>query len=306
MKIKNWSITNAALQNGKVAIVTGSNAGIGYHTAEKLAALGATVVIAVRNREKAGAAIKKIQQLYPYAQVSFIPLNLNSLASVRSFATEFAQKFDRLDLLINNAGIMMPSYSKTEDGFESQLGTNYLGHFLLTGLLLPLLLKSDKARVVSLSSLMHKYGRINFEDLQSEKGYNKMAAYGQSKLACLMYSYELQRRFEAAHLPHISVAAHPGVSSTLLGRNLSPVLRFLFPKIGQSAEEGALPTLRAALDPHVIGGEYYGPDGFNEMRGHPVRVSSSKRSRNAADAARLWSDSERLTGITYKFNSVAE
>ena len=302
MKRNNWSISDAAPQTGKVAIITGANAGLGYYTAEKLAMLGAEVVMAARNREKAESAIRDIKQLHPGARLSFIPLNLSSLASVRAFVNSFSQQFDRLDLLVNNAGIMVPPYSKTEDGFESQLGTNYLGHFLLTGLLMPLLLKSNQARVVSLSSLMHKYGRINFNDLQSEKGYNKIAAYGQSKLACLMYSYELQRKLVAAKLPIVSVASHPGVSSTLLGRNMSPVLRYLFPRFGQSAEAGALPTLRAALDPEVRGGEYYGPDGFHELRGRPVRVTSSKRSRNEAAAARLWKVSEELTGFTYDLN----
>ncbi len=300
---KLWTLNEVERQSGKVAIVTGANAGLGYYTAEKLAGLDVTVVMAARNQEKAEEAIYQIQQLHPNSKLLYIPLNLSSLASVKAFAEAFAQQFDRLDWLVNNAGIMVPPFAKTEDGFESQLGTNHLGHFLLTGLLMPLLQKSAHARVVSLSSLMHRYGRINFSDLQSEKGYNKIAAYAQSKLACLMYSYELHRRLQASSSSIVSVAAHPGVSSTLLGRNMSPVLRYLFPRFGQSAEAGALPTLRAALDPAVRGGEYFGPDGFYEMRGHPVRVTSSRRSHNKEAAARLWSVSEELTGFTYDFST---
>ncbi len=286
-------------QEGKTAIVTGSNAGLGYETALALAGKGSEVILASRNCQKAEIAIANIRMKYPRAKVHFMHLNLGQLSSVRQFAGEFLAQYPSLDLLINNAGVMMPPYELTADGFESQLGTNYLGHFLLTGLLLPALKAARDSRVVTVSSMAHKYGTIFFDDLNFTKGYNKIKAYSQSKLACLMFAYELQRRLKKAGLPVLSLAAHPGVAATDLGRNMSPVLRYFFPKIGQKAEAGTLPLLMAAFDTTSKGGEYYGPDGWNEMRGNPKLVGSGKLSKNLSVASRLWEVSEQLVGFSY-------
>ena len=291
-----------AVQHGRTAIVTGANVGLGYETALALAGKGFEVIVAARNPQKAGNAIESIKQKHAQAHVKYLHLDLSSLKSVRQFAEHFLSAYEKLDLLINNAGIMMPPYSLTEDGFESQFGTNYIGHFLLTGLLLPKMKDVQNSRVVSLSSMAHKPGTIQFEDLNFSNGYNKIKAYSQSKLACLMFAYELQRRLEKANYQTISVAAHPGVSSTHLGRNMSPVLRYFFPKIGQTAEAGALPILMAALADTVKGGEYYGPDGWLEMRGNPTVVGSSSLSKNREVAEKLWEVSEKLVGFTYDFD----
>lgn len=296
-----WNLEFVPAQNGRIAIVTGANVGLGFETAKALAAKGFEVVIAARNLQKAEKAIATIEMVHPGAKLKIIPLDLSWLASVREFAREFSEKYAQLDLLINNAGIMMPPYSLTKDGFESQFGTNYLGHFLLTGLLLPTMKEVKNSRVVSLSSMAHKPGVIQFNDLNFSKNYNKMKAYSQSKLACLMFGYELQRKLEKANLPTLSVAAHPGVSSTNLGRSMSPVLRYFFPKIGQPVEAGALPILMAALDNSAKGGEYYGPDGFLEMRGNPTVVGSTSLSKNKEVAEKLWEVSEKLVGFKYSF-----
>ena len=296
-----WSMEQVPAQKGRIAIVTGANVGLGFETAIALAGKDMQVILAARNETKANNAITTIKDRFPDAKVKFIKLDLGSLSSVRSFTETFLSEFDKLDLLINNAGIMMPPYSLTKDGFESQFGTNYLGHFLLTGLLLPALKNGKNARVVTLSSMAHKYGKIQFEDLHFSKSYDKMKAYSQSKLACLMFAYELDRRFRKAEFPAISLAAHPGVSSTNLGHQLSPVLRYFFPKIGQTAEAGALPILMAALDPTMNGGEYTGPDGWLEMRGNPTLVNSTKVSRDPEMAHRLWKISEKMVNHKYSF-----
>lgn len=222
-----------------------------------------------------------------------------SLKSVRKFAAQFGKTHAQLDLLINNAGIMMPPYALSEDGFESQLAANYLGHFALTGLLLPVLRKTPGSRVVSLSSLAHNWGGIRFDDPNFKKGYDKRAAYGQSKLACLMFVYELQRRLQKAGIQTLSVAAHPGVSATNLGQHFPRVLSVFFPLVGQSAAQGALPTLYAALGDDVNGGDYCGPRSMHQMRGAPVKVSSNRASQDEAAATRLWELSEKLTGVTF-------
>jgi len=296
---KNWNMNSVPSQEGKTAIVTGANTGLGYETALALAGKGAKVILASRSPHKAEIAISSIRMKYPQAKVQFMHLNLGQLSSVRQFAGEFLNQYSTLDLLINNAGVMMPPYELTDDGFESQLGTNYLGHFLLTGLLLPALKAAKDSRVVTVSSMAHKYGTLFFDDLNFTKGYNKIKAYSQSKLACLMFAFELQRRLEKAGLSVRSLAAHPGVAATDLGRNMSPVLRYFFPKVGQTAEAGALPLLMAAFDPASKGGEYYGPDGWNEMRGNPKIAGSSKLSRNKTVASRLWDVSEQLIGFSF-------
>lgn len=296
-----WNFESLPVQNGRTAIVTGANVGLGYETALALAGKGFEVIIAARNQQKAEKAVESIKQKYSQASVKYLHLNLSSLKSVRHFADEYLTMHQKLDLLINNAGIMMPPYSLTEDGFESQFGTNYLGHFLLTGLLLPAMNNISNSRIVSLSSMAHKPGIIQFNDLNFAKNYNKIKAYSQSKLACLMFAYELNRKLKKSGSCTLSVAAHPGVSSTNLGNNLSPVLRYFFPKIGQPAEAGAMPILMAALENAATGGEYYGPDGFMELRGNPTIVGSSRLSKNIEVAEKLWQVSEKFVGFRFKF-----
>jgi NAD(P)-dependent dehydrogenase (short-subunit alcohol dehydrogenase family) len=294
-----WNLESVPSQEGKLAIVTGANVGLGYETVQALTGKGMEVVLAARNAHKAENAIHNIRKKFPGAKLHFMHLDLSRLSSVRAFATAFMSQFGRLDLLINNAGIMMPPYSLTEDGFESQFGTNYLGHFLLTGLLMPALKKSEGSRVVTLSSIAHKYGSIQFADLQFIRSYNKIKAYSQSKLACLMFAYELDRRLRKTGSQVLSVGAHPGVSATHLGRNMSPVMRYFFPRIGQPASAGAHPILMAALGNSVKGGEYYGPDGWLEMRGKPTRIDSTKASKNEESARQLWQISEELTQFRF-------
>ena len=294
-----WTIDQTDKQDGRVAIVTGANIGLGLNTALQLAGKGFRVVLACRNLDKAAVAKAEILQQYPKAKIEYLKLDLSSLQSVREFAKRYTAKHKRLDLLINNAGIMMPPYSLSEDGFESQLAANYLGHFALTGLLLPLLEKTDDARIVSLSSLAHNWSSMRFDDLQFCKGYNKRKAYGQSKFACLMFAYELNRRLQKAGSKTLSVAAHPGVSATNLGQHFPRVLTMFFPLFGQSAADGALPTLYAALGDDIQGGDYCGPQNLQQMRGAPVKVGSNRASRDKAAAKKLWSVSEELTGVSF-------
>ena len=294
-----WNITDAPDQKGRIAIVTGANIGLGYDTALALAGKGCRLVLACRNAVKAQAARKQILARYPKAHVECQALDLSSLKSVRSFAMAFSKSHRKLDLLINNAGIMMPPYSLSEDGFESQLAANYLGHFALTGLLLPVLAKTPDARVVSLSSLAHNWGEIRFDDLHFKKGYSKRGAYGQSKLACLMFAYELNRRLRIAGIKTLSVAAHPGVAVTNLAQHFPKFLTMFFPLVGQSAANGALPTLYAALGEDIEGGDYCGPRSMRQMRGDPVKVGSNRASKDQPAAKRLWKLSEELTGVSF-------
>jgi NAD(P)-dependent dehydrogenase (short-subunit alcohol dehydrogenase family) len=307
-----WSTADIPDQSGRVAVVTGSNTGIGYHTAAMLAYTGAHVVLAVRNLEKGNAALSRIVAADPKADVTLQELDLSSLDSVRAAAKALRSAYGRIDLLINNAGVMYTPKRLTADGFEMQFGTNHLGHFALTGLLLDKLLPVRGSRVVTVSSTGHRIrAAIHFDDLQWEHSYDRIAAYGQSKLANLLFTYELQRRLgtwglnnsEMDKEPTIAAAAHPGISDTELTRNLPAVLRpaaaFLGPVLFQSAAMGALPTLRAATDPHVEGGQYYGPDGFAQQRGRPKLVSSSAQSHDEDLQRRLWTVSEELTGVTY-------
>jgi NAD(P)-dependent dehydrogenase (short-subunit alcohol dehydrogenase family) len=307
-----WSTAEIPDQSGRIAVVTGSNTGIGYHTAAVLAYTGAHVVLAVRNLEKGNAALARIVAADPKADVTLQELDLSSLDSVRAAAKGLRSAYGRIDLLINNAGVMYTPKRLTADGFEMQFGTNHLGHFALTGLLLDNLLPVRGSRVVTVSSTGHRIrAAIHFDDLQWQHSYDRIAAYGQSKLANLLFTYELQRRLgtwalknsEIATEPTIAAAAHPGISDTELTRNLPAVLRpaaaFLGPVLFQSAAMGALPTLRAATDPHVEGGQYYGPDGFAQQRGRPKLVSSSAQSHDEDLQRRLWTVSEELTGVTY-------
>jgi len=294
----NWTVENMPDLTGKIAIVTGANSGIGYETARALARKDARVILACRNKEKGEATIRQIRQEHPVARVELMQLDLSSLASVRCFANAFIHRYDRLDILINNAGIMRPPFGRTVDGFELQFGTNHLGHFALSGLLYGLIGQTPSARVVTVSSWGHHMGVIDFDNLNAEKGYNPGRAYAQSKLANLLFTYELQRRFEGAQVEAIATAAHPGWTATHLAVHWLMV-QALTPFIGQKPEMGALPTLYAATAPDVHGGEYYGPHGWGGMRGYPTKVRSSARSYDMDVAGKLWAVSEDLTGVRY-------
>jgi len=295
----NWAAENIPDLTGKIVIVTGANSGIGYEMARALARKQATVILACRNKDKGQAAERQIAQEYPGAKAELGLLDLSNLALVRRFAGEFTRRYDRLDILINNAGIMRTPFGKTTDGFELQFGVNHLGHFALTGLLLDLIVRTPQARVVTVSSGGHRFGKIDFDNLNADKGYDAGAAYGQSKLANLLFTYELHRRFKGAGVDAIAAAAHPGWTA---GTNLAVhwrMLRLLNPFIGQKPSMGALPALYAATAPDVQGGDYYGPDGWQELRGYPTKVRSSDRSYDPAVAAKLWIISEELTGVRY-------
>ncbi|OCB18860.1 short-chain dehydrogenase [Mycobacterium malmoense] len=299
----NWTAADIPDQTGRVAVITGANTGLGYETAAALADHGARVVLAVRNLDKGKDAAARITAKSPHADVALQELDLTSLDSVRTAAERLKSDYDRIDLLINNAGVMYTPKETTKDGFEMQFGTNHLGHFALTGLLLDRLLPVAGSRVVTVSSMGHRIlADIHFDDLQWERSYNRVAAYGQAKLANLLFTYELQRRL-APHGTTIAAAAHPGGSNTELGRYtptvFRPLVNVFFSVIAQDAAMGALPTLRAATDPGVLGGQYYGPDGFAETRGYPKIVSSSAKSHDPDRQRRLWAVSEELTGVRY-------
>lgn len=292
-------------QKGRIAIVTGANVGLGFETALGLAQKEMTVILACRNIDKATVARQDILKEVPNADLDIIQIDLSKLDAVRSFAKNYLEKYQQLDLLINNAGVMMPPFSLTEDGFELQMAANYFGHFLLTGLLLQTILATPNSRIVSLSSIAHRSGKINFDDLQSKKKYSAMQAYSQSKLACLMYGYEFQRRLEAAgHTTTISTIAHPGASDTNLAQHLPKWAIALFgllaPLFSHSAKAGAQPTLWAAVGP-AEGGDYFGPTKFREMKGKAGKVDSIPLSKDQTIAKKLWEVSEKLTGITYSF-----
>jgi len=298
-----WTAKDLPDQSGRIAIVTGANSGLGLITARELARAGAEVVLACRNAEKGEAAVCAIGDAAPHARVTLRPLDLGNLASVREFASRFASEHDRLDLLINNAGVMAAPRRLTDDGFESQFGTNHLAHFALTGLLVDRM-TSEGARVVTVSSGMHRVGRIRFDDLHGERKYGRWSAYGQSKLANLLFAFELDRRLRAAGSPVKSVAAHPGYAATNLQSAAVPAHERFFMSItnvvfAQSAEMGALPTLYAAAAPDVEGGAYIGPGGLFEQRGHPARVDSAPASKDEEAARRLWDVSEELTGVRF-------
>jgi NAD(P)-dependent dehydrogenase (short-subunit alcohol dehydrogenase family) len=298
-----WTARDVADQTGRNVVVTGANSGIGFQAARVLAERGADVVLAVRDITRGEAAAGRIG---PAVQVR--RLDLADLASVREFA---AGAPERIDVLVNNAGVMALPERRTADGFEMQLGTNHLGHFALTGLVLGRLLRAAQPRVVTVSSVMHRRGRIDFDDLQSERAYKKWAAYSQSKLANLLFAYELQRRASAAGLPLRSLAAHPGYSATNLwagGAETSLSERAAARTgrlIAQSDAMGAEPTLYAATAPDIGSGAYVGPGGVMEARGHPKLVGSSAASRDEATARRLWEISEDLTGVRYAFSAAA-
>jgi NAD(P)-dependent dehydrogenase (short-subunit alcohol dehydrogenase family) len=265
--------------------------------------------MACRDMGKAEEAKSKILDIYSKAQIKLIRIDLSSLDEVKKFAEEFQKRFNRLDLLINNAGIMMSPYKVTNDGFENQLATNYIGHFALTGLLLPLLTNTPGSRIVTLSSLSYKWAKIQFDDfharkeyfdrVHARKSYSRRKAYGQSKRACLMFAFELQRRLSAAGFGTLSVAAHPGLCKTNLDQYFPGLIRPLGSLFLQSAKKGALPVLYAALSKDVEGGEFIGPDGFQQIRGYPIRVEADEYSRNKEVAVQLWKASEEMTTIHY-------
>jgi NAD(P)-dependent dehydrogenase (short-subunit alcohol dehydrogenase family) len=303
-----WTAADLPDLAGKTIVVTGANSGIGYEAALELARAHATVVLACRRLEGANAAADQIRGAAPGAAVEVMALDLASLASVRAFADAFKLAHPTLDVLVNNAGVMALPYRKTADGFEMQFGTNHLGHFALTGLLLDQLLAAGSARVVTVSSTAHRLGKIRFDDLNWERGYRKWYAYGQSKLANLLFMFELNRKAQRAGVKLTSVACHPGYAATNLqaagprmaGASLmewgTAVANRIF---AQNAAMGALPTLYAAAAPGVKGGDYFGPEGFQEMWGSPAKVSCGAAAHDEAVAARLWSVSEELTGVRY-------
>jgi len=295
-----WTSGDVPGQQGRLAVVTGANTGLGFETARVLAARGASVVLAVRDADKGKAAAARIAGAAPGATVTVQPLDLASLESVRAAAGALRARHPAIDLLINNAGVMFTPQQTTVDGFELQLGTNHLGHFALTGLLLEQMLPVPGSRVVTVSSQAHRIGaRINFGDLQSQRSYRRVAAYSQSKLANLMFTYELHRRLSGAATTTIAVAAHPGLASTELTRNSPAASAALARLISQKPAMGALPTLRAATDPGVLGGQYYGPGRWLGTRGYPELAESSRQSRDTAVQRRLWTASEELTGVTF-------
>jgi NAD(P)-dependent dehydrogenase (short-subunit alcohol dehydrogenase family) len=291
-----WSEADIPDLSHRVAVVTGANSGLGFETARALAAKGARVILGCRSRTKGPQAARRIREAVRGADVVFASLDLGSLESVAMFAAEVGTEVDRVDILCNNAGVMMPPYGRTKDGFELQFGTNHLGHFALTAHLLPLLREAPGARVVTVSSLMHFAGWIDFADLNAEKRYNATFAYAQSKVANLLFARELAGRLDEANLDVISAAAHPGSTRTDLQRH-SGLMQAAVRLFAQDAPRGALPTLYAALADGVRGGDYYGP--YFGAVGSPARAFSSPHSQNRAVARRLWEVSEELTGVSY-------
>ncbi len=300
-----WTPAQIPDQHGRTAIVTGANSGIGLEAARELARSGAHVVLACRNAEKGEAALRDMKATAPDASVELAELDLGSLVSVKAFAARFTADQKGLDLLINNAGVMAPPRQMTADNFELQFGTNHLGHFALTGLVIRSMEGRANARVVNVSSSAHRAGHMNFDDLQGEQHYGRWSAYGQSKLANLLFTFELNRRLAAASSKIISVAAHPGYAATNLQfvgipTFLAPVMSVGNALFAQSAAMGALPTLYAATAADLRGGEFIGPGGMFGMRGYPVEVSATAAAHDEADAMKLWDVSEKLTGVTFE------
>ena len=302
---ENWNANNISDQKGRIAIVTGASSGIGFEAARVLAKKQAKVIIAVRNLEKGNAAANKIGAQNRDADVKVMQLDLADLGSVKKFAEAFKTDYAQLDLLINNAGVMIPPYGKTADGFELQFGTNHLGHFALTGSLLELLIDTKGSRIVNVSSGAHKVGNIDFDDLNWEKrNYSSWRAYGDSKIANLYFTYELGKKLKENGAGTIVTAAHPGYTNTELQRHVS-FIAFMNNFLAQETAMGALPTLRAATEDGLQGGEYFGPGGFMEMWGNPVQVPSNQLSHDENIAEKLWAVSEELTGVKFEFDKKA-
>ena len=302
--MNNWTTEKIKDLNGKRIIITGAAHGIGYEAATVLASKGADVVMAVRHTGRGEKAAEKIRATYPSASVTVMNLDLADLASVKEFASEYCGLYDRIDVLINNAGVMVPPYSKTNDGFELQFGINHLGHFVLTALLLPLLMATPLSRVVTVSSIAARKAKINFKNLDGSHGYNPMTFYRQSKLANLLFGKELQHRLERAGSSTISVLCHPGISATNLlsrgsGKETGGLMKSLMRIVAQPAKKGALPTLYAATNPDLRGGECIGPESRSNTRGYPVLTDDVNRLFDPDLAVRLWEVSESLTGVRY-------
>lgn len=306
MSKKKWTTDNIPDLTGKVIIVTGGNSGLGYESVKAFAKKGAEVILASRSLEKGEKARAEIEKTGISGKITVMQLDLMELKSISGFATRFKEKYKRLDVLLNNAGIMTTPYFLTKDGFEAQMGTNHLGHFALTGLLFDLLKKTSDSSIVNVSSSAHKQGKMDFNNLLFEGGkdYSPLKAYGRSKLSNLLFTYELQRKLEANGLNAIAVAAHPGVAQTNLARYLDSKFWFkllmpVFKLISQDQAQGALPQIRAAVDPNTKGGQYYGP--HKGMKGDPVLVESNNASHHKEDAKKLWLASETLTGVSFTF-----
>lgn len=305
-----WSILDIPDQSGKVAIVTGANIGTGFEVSKALASKGAEVIMACRSVEKGESAVEKIKKEFPKSSLKVMDLDLAELSSIKNFSQLFHENYESLDILCNNAGIMATPKLKSKDGFELQLGTNHLGHFALTGLLMDIILRTPKSRIVNVSSAAHRSGKIDFDDIMKEKEYSRFSAYSQSKLANLLFTYELQRKLEEEAHSTISVGAHPGLAATNLvlsgpgygrGRILKSIMSFFSKLISQSAEMGALPILYASISLDVDGGDYIGPGGFRGMRGYPKKEESSKESYDQEVAKKLWDISTELTKTKYNF-----
>ncbi len=302
----NWTTDNIPSLAGKTIIVTGGNSGLGLQSVKAFAEKEAVVIMACRNYDKGETAKNEILKSAPKAQIIVMTLDLTDLSSVRTFAERFNREFKRLDILLNNAGIMMPPYQLTKDGLESQQGTNHFGHFALTGLLLESLKATPGSRVVNVSSMAHKQGKMDFDNLLYEngKGYSPLAAYGRSKLENLLFTYGLQEYFSKNKFDIKALAAHPGVSDTNLfsgigGSFLQTMLKPLFKLFIQPASMGALPQLRASVDENLSGGEYFGPNGANEMKGYPIIVRPNNHALNKEHIRKLWEVSEEITGVKF-------
>ena len=307
-----WTPDDIGSQEGRTVLVTGANSGLGFHVAAEFARRGADVLLACRNAERGRAALERLRAEVAdsgvQASAEVVPLDVADLASVRRAASDVLHRRSSVDVLVNNAGVMVPPFGRTVDGFETQVGTNHLGHFAFTGLLLPALLAGGGARVVSVASVAHRVGRLNRLNYQSERSYQKWLAYGQSKLSNLLFAFELQRRASAVGAPLTAVGAHPGLSTTNLwqatpfdaGSRVGGVLSAVFGRaVGQPASQGAWPLERAASDPAVVGGEFFGPDGFGQWRGFPVPVQAAAHAYDTSDAAWLWARSVEWTGVDY-------
>lgn len=304
MKAEYWTTANIPDLSGKIIIVTGGNSGLGYESVKAFGEKGAEVILASRSVEKGESAKKEMGNVK--GKIVVMQLDLMDFKSIKTFAENFKKSYTRLDVLLNNAGIMTTPYFLTKDRLEAQNGTNHFGHFALTGQLFDMIKSTPNSRVVTVSSMAHKQGKMDFENLLFEngKGYSPIKSYGRSKLSNLLFTYELQRKIEAAGINSMAVAAHPGVSNTNLFQYLEDkmiykILKPLMSPFMQEQDMGALPQIRASVDSNVKGAEYYGPGGFREMKGFPVLVQSNKASHNLENAKRLWEVSEKITGVSY-------
>jgi NAD(P)-dependent dehydrogenase (short-subunit alcohol dehydrogenase family) len=306
MNKHSWTLSDIPDLRGKTIVVTGGNSGLGFESVKAFAAKGANLIIACRSIEKGENARKQILRIYKSAIIQVMKLDLADLNSIRNFVTNFKQNNAHLDVLLNNAGVMVVPYRLTKDGFESQMGTNLLGHFALTGLLLDLLKKTPKSRVVNVTSLSYKQGVMDFDNLLFENGkdFTPMKAYGRSKLSILLFTFELQRFFDSKGIDCMAVSAHPGVSNTYKSERVETSLslklyKLLFSRLIQSASMGALPQIRASVDSEVKSGDCYGPGGIFELSGYPILVKPKSIVYDIDSAHKLWEISEKLTSVNF-------